>query len=74
MNPVAGAEATPRLVLLAETAADLMAPSPVSINAGTPTREAVAFFAGRGFRASGKNTCSVVNVGQRIHGFPLEER
>jgi CBS domain-containing protein len=52
MKTVAGADACPRLVLFVETAADLMAPNPVSINAVATVKEAVAFFAARGFSAA----------------------
>jgi CBS domain-containing protein len=41
-----------RLTLLAETAADLMTPNPVSISADAPVKEAVAFLTDKGFSAA----------------------
>jgi CBS domain-containing protein len=45
-------ESTPRVVLYAATAADLMAPNPVSIAAGATVKEAAAFLADKGFSAA----------------------
>jgi len=42
----------PLLVLAAQTAADLMTPSPVSINANATATELVAFLVNRGFSAA----------------------
>jgi CBS domain-containing protein len=43
---------TPRVVLDASTAADLMAPNPVSIAAGASVQEAAAFLTDKGFSAA----------------------
>ena len=43
---------TARLVLKADTAADLMAPNPVSIHFKAPVKEAVALFTQKGFNAA----------------------
>ncbi len=45
-------ESTPRVVLAAATAADLMAPNPVSIAAGASVEEAAAFLTDKGFSAA----------------------
>jgi CBS domain-containing protein len=45
-------ESTPRVVLDAATAADLMVPNPVSIAAGASVKEAAAFLADKGFSAA----------------------
>ena len=45
-------EASARLTLWAETAADLMTPNPVSISADAPLKEAVAFLTDKGFSAA----------------------
>jgi CBS domain-containing protein len=50
-NPVQ-AEAPRRLCLAAETAADLMAPNPVSLRADATVREASAFLSSKGFSAA----------------------
>ena len=50
-NP-ASVESNPRVVLDAATAADLMAPNPVSIAAGASVNEASAFLAHKGFSAA----------------------
>ena len=42
----------PRLILCAETAADLMMPNPVSIAAGATVKEATAFLGDKGFSAA----------------------
>ena len=44
--------ATPRLVLYAATAADLMTPNPVSLAADTAMKEAAAFLTDKGFSAA----------------------
>lgn len=41
-----------RIILWASTAADLMTPNPVSIEADAPVKEAVALFTDRGFSAA----------------------
>src|SRR5262245_39936374 len=46
------AVASPRFVLDAATAADLMPPNPVSIRTGATVQEAVAFLTDRGFSAA----------------------
>jgi CBS domain-containing protein len=46
------AVASPRFVLDAATAADLMTPNPVSIRTGATVQEAVAFLTDRGFSAA----------------------
>jgi CBS domain-containing protein len=46
------AETAPRLALWAETAADLMTPNPVSIDADATVREAIALLTDRGFSAA----------------------
>lgn len=46
------AEASPRLILCAETAADLMTPNPVSIREDATVKEAVAFLTEKGFSAA----------------------
>ena len=45
-------EINPRVILCAETAADLMAPNPVSIAAAASVQEAAAFLADKGFSAT----------------------
>ena len=50
-NPVS-VESNPRVVLDAVTAADLMAPNPVSVAASSPVSEAVAFLTDKGFSAA----------------------
>jgi len=45
-------ESTPRVVLDAATAADLMAPNPVSIAASASVKEAAAFLADKGYSAA----------------------
>jgi CBS domain-containing protein len=50
-NP-ASVESTPRVVLDAATAADLMAPNPVSIAAGATVKEAASFLTDKGFSAA----------------------
>ncbi len=50
-NP-ASVEPTPRVVLYAVTAADLMAPNPVSIAASATVKEAAAFLTDKGFSAA----------------------
>jgi CBS-domain-containing membrane protein len=45
-------KAPPRLTLRADTAADLMTPSPVSIPQGAPLQEAVMLFTDRGISAA----------------------
>ena len=45
-------ESTPRVVLDAATAADLMAPNPVSIAADATVKEAAAFLTDKGFSAA----------------------
>jgi CBS domain-containing protein len=45
-------EVTPRLVLCAATAADLMTPNPVSIGADATVKEAAAFLVDKGFSAA----------------------
>jgi CBS domain-containing protein len=52
MKSSTSAERTPRLVLEAATAADLMTPNPVSIAADATVREAAAFLARKGFSAA----------------------
>jgi CBS domain-containing protein len=47
-----GVEMSPRLILCAETAADLMVPNPVSIRAGATVKEAAAFLTDKGFSAA----------------------
>jgi CBS domain-containing protein len=42
----------PRVILCAETAADLMTPSPVSIGASATVKEAAAFLTDKGFSAA----------------------
>jgi CBS domain-containing protein len=46
------AEINLRVILCAETAADLMAPNPVSVAAGASVNEAAAFLADKGFSAA----------------------
>ena len=45
-------EVTPRPVLCAATAADLMTPDPVSIGADATVKEATAFLGAKGFSAA----------------------
>src|SRR5262245_1674819 len=45
-------ETTPRFVLLADTARDLMSPNPVSLRADATLREAIALLADKGFSAA----------------------
>ena len=52
MNDSLTAEAAPRLVLRAQTAADLMTPNPVSISASAALKEAIAFLTDKGFSAA----------------------
>jgi len=52
MKNLPSLEATPRMVLYAATAADLMTPNPVSIAADATVKEATAFFADKGFSAA----------------------
>ncbi len=50
-NP-SSVEVTPRLILCAATAADLMTPTPVSIRADATVKEAAAFLVDKGFSAA----------------------
>jgi CBS domain-containing protein len=52
MKNLPSIEFTPRVVLDVATAADLMAPNPVSVAAGSPVSEAVAFLTDKGFSAA----------------------
>ena len=52
MKTMTNTGVSPRLTLAAETAADLMAPNPVSIHADATVREAIAFLTKRGFSAA----------------------
>ena len=52
MNATAPSEAAPLLCLRAETAADLMTPSPVSVRADASLREAIALLIDRGYSAA----------------------
>jgi CBS domain-containing protein len=56
-------EAGSRLILWAETAADLMTPNPVSIGADASVKEAAAFLADKGFSAA-----PVIDAGGRTVG------
>jgi CBS domain-containing protein len=52
MNFVLETSTLPRLVLRAETAADLMTASPISIPQGAPVQEAIVLFTDRGISAA----------------------
>src|SRR5262249_38997375 len=52
MNTVLDRETAPRLVLSAETAADLMTPNPVSLRAYATLKEAIVLLTDKGFSAA----------------------
>ena len=52
MKRTSNGTASSRLVLWAETAADLMTPNPISLDAGETFKEAVAFLADKGYSAA----------------------
>src|SRR5262245_66598141 len=52
MNDSPTVDVTPRVILGAKTAADLMTPNPLSIDEGATVREATAFLTDKGFSAA----------------------